>query len=351
MKWQVLTTANAGLWNATLARLPRTDVYFTPEYHQVYEINGDGHAHLFIFEDAGQLLIHPFLVRPIRQVGGQPLSEDLYDIESVYGYSGPLATSTQPAFLARAWSSFGEWCQSRRIIAEFVRFHPLLGTQAFVDDQYLTTADRETVTINLSQSLPDLWDTYPSVQRNMVRKALKLGLACQEFSPEEGLERFVKLYWQNMDRAQAQAYYFFPMDYFENLFRLLKDGVRLFGVTFEGEMIAAALFFVRDRYLHYHLAGSNNDHRDKAAINLLLHHVAQWGHDHGCQILHLGGGRTPAPGDSLFKFKASISHGRAAFYTGRRIHDPVFYEKLCALRMSQKELTERPAYFLLYRMP
>lgn len=350
MRWWVLSTQESEDWYDVLGRFPQTDVYFLPEYHRAYELNGDGEAHAFVAEEGDDVLFYPFFVRPIERVGSEPVREPWYDIETVYGYSGPLCTTTDGAFLARVWAAFAAWCQEKRIVAEFIRFNPLMENYRYVDGSCRVTLDRGTVIVKLDCSEEELWKSYPSVQRNMVRKALKKGLICQQVSVIEDLSAFRHLYDETMDRIGAHHYYYFSDAYFNYLCNALAEKVKLFTVRDEDRTVAAVLFLLHGDRIHYHLAGSDIHYRSAAPSNLLLHTVAQWGQEHGFQRFHLGGGATADPNDGVFRFKASISPLRLPFYIGKRVHNQDAYERLCAEWMGQKGVTKRPSYFLLYRI-
>jgi hypothetical protein len=350
MKWRILSTQESEEWHELLGRFPKTDVYFLAEYHRAYELNGDGTAYAFIAEEGDHILFYPFLVRPIERVGSEPVSESWYDVETVYGYSGPLCTTTDMAFLARAWAAFAAWCHEKRIVAEFIRFNPTMENYRYVDHSCKVVLDRETIIVKLDCSEEELWESYPSVQRNMVRKALKKGLICEQVSILEGLHAFRYLYGKTMDRVRAHYYYYFSDAYFSYLSNALAENVRLFMVRDKDQVVAAALFLLYGDGIHYHLAGSDVRYKEAAPNNLLIHTVALWGLQHGFRWLHLGGGRTSSPDDALFRFKASISRLRLPFYIGKRVHDRDAYERLCAEWMQQKGVTTRPSYFLLYRL-
>ena len=350
MKWWVLSTQESEGWYNALERLPQTDIYFLPEYHRAYELNGDGMAYAFAAEEGDHVLFYPFFVRPIERVGFEPVPEPWYDIETVYGYSGPLCTTTDTAFLAGAWATFAAWCREKCIVAEFIRFNPLIDNYRYVDNPCRVVLDRETVAVNLKCSEEDLWTSYPSVQRNMVRKALRKGLVCEEVSAIEGLNAFRHLYDDTMDGIGAHHYYYFSDAYFNYVRHALSEKVKLFVVRDEDQVVAAALFLLHGDRIHYHLAGSDVRYREAAPNNLLLHTVAQWGRERGFRWLHLGGGRTANPDDGLFRFKASISRLRLPFYIGKRVHNQDAYERLCAEWMRQKGVTKKPSYFLLYRL-
>ncbi|MEH1895317.1 MAG: GNAT family N-acetyltransferase [Nostoc sp.] len=350
MKLQIFTTQEIQKWYEILGCFHSTDIYFFPEYHRAYELNGDGVAYAFVAQDGEHLWFYPFFVRPIEQVGSKVLDETWYDIETVYGYSGPLSTTNDQAFLTKVQTAFSHWCQDNRIIAEFIRFNPLLENHQYVDQSCRIFPNRETVIVSLKGSEQDLWTNYPSVHRNMINKAIKKGLFCAESSTPESLEAFQQLYGKTMKLLGAIPYYYFCEPYFNYLWSNLAQTVKLFTVRYEGQIVSAGLFLQHGRYLHYHLAGSDVNYRSFAPNNLLLHTVAMWGQKNGFRWLHLGGGRTTDPKDDLFRFKASLSKLYLPFYIGRRIHSAAIYEKLCSIWMRQQNLIERPNYFLLYRL-
>tara|TARA_Y100000588_G_scaffold395323_1_gene523391 strand:- start:25230 stop:26297 length:1068 start_codon:yes stop_codon:yes gene_type:complete len=350
VKFQVLGTHEPTSWYETLSHFSEKDVYFLPEYHRAHELNGDGVARAFVAEEGNELLFYPFLVRPIHCPETELTRENWNDIETVYGYSGPLCTSTNPAFLAAAWKAFSEWCQQERIVAEFIRFNPFLNCQRYMSGPYHVELDRETVALRLDASESALWSGYSSVHRNMVRKAVTRGLKCGEVSPTEGQETFKQIYFEAMDQVRAHPYYYFSDAYFNHLCNALGENLRLFTVRNQDQLVAAALFLQYGESLHYHLAANNKSGKESAAANLLLHTVAQWGSKRGLRWLHLGGGRTPDPKDSLLRFKSHISAFRLPFYTGKRIHDHDVYNKLCSKWMLESGLPTKPNYFLLYRL-
>ncbi len=335
-------------WDAVIERLGDADVYHLAAYHRVAEANGEGVAEAFVAEEGGDLLFHPFLRRPIASVGDEAVDGGWCDLESAYGYVGPLSTGGDAAFIERAWSEFHDWCVQEHVVAEFVRFNPLLGNERFADPAAEVIVDRATVVLELPEDVGLLWRAYPSVQRNMVRKAGAAGLEAEVLSLAEGLDGFRAVYTETMQRAEADPYYRFGDAYFDALAEL-ETHVRVVVVRGTEGVAAAALLLVRAPRLHYHLAGSTGWARPLGANNLLLHEAASWGCSENLRVFHLGGGRTSSPDDSLLRFKRSVSASRRRFHTGRRVHDRSKYEALCDSWLRQAQPTERTAYFLLYR--
>ncbi len=348
MNTRILDTSQADVWHRYLARLPDADVYHTPEYHRAHEANGDGRALAFVAEEGAEVLFHPFMLRPI-------FGTEYSDVETVYGYSGPLATTTHPASLGPMWWAFHDWCLEKRVVAEFIRFNPLSPGVRYSHCQYQTALDRETVVLGLSGAPDDLTARYTSRQRNMVRKAEGLGLVAGLEDSPAAWQLTRRCYENTMDRNAAAGYYHFSHAYW----RALEEGrgwCRLLGVR-DREIhgarfwLSGAVFLLHGDRMHYHLAGSDETARGTGAANLLLHAAALWGQAHGYRWLHLGGGRTSAPDDSLLRFKASVSRGRLPFHVGGRVHDPEAYRRLCDDWMKRHPGVERPNYFLLWRLP
>jgi hypothetical protein len=347
---RLLGTDQADDWRRMLELIPTVDIYFLPEYHRAHELNGDGSALAFVAQEQDSVLFYPFFKRPIPQSECSNPNSSLYDIETVYGYSGPLCKSHDAGFLPRAWAAFADWCRDQQIIAEFIRFHPLLQNHRNVDDTCQVKLQRETVAVRLNCSESDLWNGYPAVQRNMVRKAVNNDLVCEEAATDETLGAFKNIYRQTMDRIEAGRYYHFSEIYFEHLCESLGEKVKLFVVRDDNQIVAAALFLQHGDTIHYHLSGADERYREASPTNLLLHTVAQWGQRHSLRWLHLGGGRTSDPNDGLLRFKSSISKLRTPFYVGNRVHDDAAYTRLCSEWMQKRDISTPPEYFLLYRL-
>lgn len=336
-------------WAAAVQELD-ADVYHLAEYHRACELNREGAAQAFVARDGARVFFHPFLVRRIDSIGAELLEEEWYDLESVYGYSGPLSTTDERSFLSAAWALFGDWCAENRVVAEFVRFNPLLGNAAVAAGAFEVALDRQTVALTLDRSDQELWRGYPSTQRNMVRKARSAGVEIRSVPLASGLDDFRRLYAGTMERLQADERYSFSDAYLEHLAGPLGEKVILKLAALEGRIVAAAMFLLHGLRMHYHLAAGDPAFRSVAAGNLLLHEAAEWGRERGYTVLHLGGGRTPRPDDSLFRFKESISRERLPFFTGRVVHDQQAYASLCNRWIDAASPAERPSYFLLYRL-
>lgn len=340
--WQIIDCNHEEDWQ-DWARSCGGDVYYSLGYHQVYRFAG-GTPLAYCANIQGEKLFHPFIRTPVRETG-------LFDLESVYGYSGPLATSDDPAFLTEAFQGFDQWATGNNIVSEFIRFHPLLQSHHYGHPKMDLIKDRKTVAINLDQPEDALWADYEPAMRNRIKKAGKEGLVCTQTKGDITGD-FIDIYKQTMKHVDAADFYFFNDDYFNSLVDNLADTLCQFTVSHQGEAIAAAIFMGEGDYLHYHLGGSHPEYRTLAPNNLLFHTAICWGAKNGFKQLHLGGGRTNAPDDDLFRFKRRFSKSPASqvpFFIGKRIHDLDAYKKLADQWCEDNDKPQPKGHLQFYR--
>lgn len=332
--YKIYTLTDSKGWEEAIAFLDDThkDIYFTPQYHRIFELLGDGKACCFVFTIDKDVYIRPFLLNSIRPLG-LGVHKEYFDIQSVYGYSGPITTNLNEEFLAAAQTTFQEFCKSENIIAEFTRFHPLLNNHE-LDTTTDVIFDRETVAINLTAGYEGIWKSEYSVNaRNMIRKAQKLAYRCDFVtSPSrEQINTFTKLYEMNMAKVAAAKYYLFNDLFFHNTFSFLQEKVALINILDNKNVTVAATLLLRHKpYLHYHLS-ARIPTVDNSVNSFLIDSIVQYGIENGYENLHLGGGRSGAQDDSLLKFKRNFSKTTRQFYIGKKIINASAYEAVVDL--------------------
>ena len=314
-------------WTTVLVRLPFNcrDVYFTPEYYSLYKNYGDGDARCFVFEKDGEVVLYPFLINPITPLGYK-LDKEYYDIQGAYGYNGIIASSDDAGFIAEFWKEFDVWCQDNDVVAEFMRFHPLLNNQKLASPKMKTFFSRHTVVLDLSLSLDEIWtQQFSSKNRNMIRKAEKEGVTIVE---RNDYETFRKLYDGTMTNLNAEDYYFFPQSYYDEYKASFKDKSILYFALYEGKVIAGSMFMFCENYAHYHLSARDREYSKYAANNLILWHGIQKAKERGCKWFHFGGGTTGDEDDSLLLFKQNFSKMKTEFWIGKRVHNTEVYDSI-----------------------
>ncbi|SHK17242.1 Acetyltransferase (GNAT) domain-containing protein [Clostridium cavendishii DSM 21758] len=311
-------------WNKYIEKLPfeKRDIYFTREYLKLYEINGDGTAKLFVYEEDKNIAIYPFL---IREIEGYSLDNTYYDMESAYGYGGPVVSNENDnKFLQNFERIFIQYCNDNNIIAEFIRFNPCIKNEKIFTNNIAVIKNRTTVSLNLNKTIDDIWkNDIKSKNRNMIRKAEKNGLYVEI---KNDYSTFKEIYEETMGKVSAYEYYYFKPSYYDNM-ENDKNYIML-NVKLEDKIIASAIFMKYGEYFHYHLAGSRKEYLGFAPNNLLLWEAIKYANQNGYKLFHFGGGLTNSLEDNLFKFKSSFSNDSLEFYIGKRIHNVEIYNFL-----------------------
>lgn len=346
----ILSVRDVDKWNQRLCTIGAPDIYFMAAYHRLSELDSGRRALAYFHQVEDHALFHPFLIEPVP-AHLEISATRCYDIESCYGYSGPHGTTDDPEILQRLWAPYLKWCQRQRVIAEVTKFHPLLRTHRFATEKTRLFHNRDTVFLNLSADTEQIWASYPAKQRNQIRQARRYGLTCRLGGPQDMSRAFLPVYERAMAHVGAANRYLFSTDYFAYLTEHLTNEMDLLIVEKGHEVLAAALFLKGAEIYHYHLAGSIPEARNYRPNNLLLHEAAMRAKQLDFSKMHLGGGRTAAPDDALFRFKASFSNLRAEFYIGETIHQPAAYEEICQRWLASARVTQRPAPLLFYRIP
>jgi Acetyltransferase (GNAT) domain len=303
---------------ALYARLPHSLRLATlsPDY---VEVDASRSAEIqpayWCYQEADSFWCHGFHLAVLPAVGG-------FDIQSPYGYGGPVANSEDAGFLARAWNAYVDWAREAGVAAEFIRFHPLAQNTRFYGG--CIEEDRQTVWVNLQTDDPSA--EYQTRVRTAIRKAQKSGIKFECAGSDEIVSRFAMFYRAGMTAISASPFYLFDDAYFDQIARW--PASRLSVCTFKGEWLSAGLFLYGDDCVEYHLAASSDAGKRLSASNLLLHEVALSAKAEGYLRLYLGGGSDPQPDNPLYFYKAGFSRNRAPFSVGTFCHDAARYEVL-----------------------
>jgi hypothetical protein len=271
------------------------------------------------YRDADQCFMHSF------HLSDNP-GLDVKDIQSAYGYGGPISNSDNPGFLQAAGAAFQLWAKENAVVAEFIRLHPCLPQRKWYSGE--TVFNRETVYLDLQQ---DLLKQYEARRRAYVRRFLESGLEVKRVGPSVMQGVFPQMYADHMARIGADQSYFFSPAYFSSLFEFCWAESWL--VYLEGQPIAGTVVLASSqaRIAEYHLGANVPGFEQHRAMLGMLHQVATHYQSQGYRYFYLGGGRSVAADDSLLFFKKGFSHATKPFFIGMRINDHEAYDQLKAL--------------------
>jgi hypothetical protein len=317
--------SNPEQWRLALQSLPAFPgkAYYQPEYYQLLAENNEGKPTALAYYRQNQLFaFYPFL---LKAVPASLTTQNLFDIESGYGYGGPCFAEPSDEAAKTFTRLQSEWCAQNGVVAEFVRFNPLTGNHGFLQNFYRLEKNRKTIQINTDQDISQVLQQASPLRRRNFRKAQKAGLVYRQCSMND----FKNLYRQTMNKLNADAYYYFSEAYFTSLEHLLEHNAIL-RAAFDnkGRLAAAAVFLTDAQSFHYHLGASDQQLQALRPNDFLMLKVAQEAVSAGKKLLHLGGGRSLAEDDSLFRFKKGFAPQTLDFFTGKRIYSPDTYQQL-----------------------
>ena len=277
----------------------------------------------FVFTEGEEFFYHGFLLGKIE-------STNFYDIQSPYGYGGPIASSEDLEFLAMAWEHYKDWCLRNNVLVEFVRFHPLLQNWYYYNGDVVD--DRRTVWIDLE--LDDLLSSYVTRARTAIKKAQKAGLCIEWVDPKKYIDVFFQHYSDAMLELGADEFYLFPKEYHKEL--LNWDASKLALCKRDNKIVGASLFLLKTSLMEYHLAFTLLEGKKLSANNLILHEAALLGKKLGLKKFHLGGGTGGDEKNPLLFFKEGFSDQRSFFKTGKKIYRQDQYNNLKSAWVKKK---------------
>ena len=305
------------------------DIYFEPNYARLYETE-DNKAVEYRFECEHGVITNLFMKRKIPVDLGDGVQ--YYDLVTPYGYGGPIIHSaTDQKKLVEAYmKDFRQYAVRENIVAEFVRFHPILGNSEPFAEEYAVIFDRKTVGTNLTYD-DVIGVEFAKHKRKDIRRILKnpeISYVVDE-NPET-LDDFIQIYYSTMERDEADSYYFFKPDYFRQMLENLKGHIITCKVFLGEQIIAMGVYFRYGKYLHAHLSGTLSDYLEYSPAYILKYALAIYGHDNGYEVIHYGGGTSRAEDNGLYQFKRNFGRTTSFdYYIAKKVWNDEMYRRIC----------------------
>ncbi len=330
MKYKILNAKeNFTKWKNLILKLPPEfqDIYFQPEY-VLMSGTQKSEPILFLYEEEDRYWCYSFLKNKIDNNLINYDSKKFYDLESPYGYSGPLSNSNDILFLDRAQKIFADWCNANHVVAEFVRFHPFIANQKY----YNSLDSIEFNRITISHSFPFRENTnidYKNKTKNIIKHFNKKNFNQITTKSFHRFSQFVDLYKSSIIKKNVSDFYLFREDYFSYLYDILcKCGWLICVENSNSDLIGGSVFLQGKQFLHYHLAASQKKREYSGVNNLILDVAIKKAKESKLKGIHLGGGNTTSLNDSLLKFKERMGNTKNEFYIGRKIHNKDIYQQI-----------------------
>lgn len=321
--YKILTFADRSEWRDNLREIQADDFYFSPEYLKCNEIILGGEAECFVYQDNNTKIVYPYILRQIE-------GTEYYDITSGYGFGGFIGWPRRVG-IGGFRRSFRKYCLERKIVSEFVRFHPFFDNHFY--DDYNDSESRNVINYKMVVYCPfdysgtSLEQYIKREVRKKIKKAMRNGIEIRRTLNDDNYQGLISIYYETMNRLRAASFYFFPREFFYELKRLLAESLMLFTAWWAGEMVGGLLVVYGQDYSYNFLSGSKAAYHRLGLNDLIQYKVLEWAGSAGKKAHMLGGGIKRE--DSLFRFKAKFSPSRLGYYLGKFIHLPEVYHQLC----------------------
>jgi hypothetical protein len=321
------------------------DIYYQHGYACLYEANAE--IFEYCFREGELYVSFKSLKRRISYVASIKVDDELYDLETPYGYGGPISNSDNEGFLSRAFDAYKAHCIKHKIVCEFIRLHPFnpIVEKAKLFDMH--RLNRHVVVVDLS--LPSVMrrKLYSKTTRNIVKRAYERLTVENDGS---FVPQFIELYNETMLKNKAEDFYFFKPEYFSSLVNL--KGVSLLAVKFEESLVSMGFIMCGKDIAHYHLSANNTELNKENGNYIMLDSGFEYARSQGCKYMVLGGGRTSSVADSLLAFKSKFSKTTMPFFIAGLDHLPDKRRMLNKLWSKHKlnDGEHSPNIFQLYRI-
>lgn len=333
----VESITNKSDWNEVLEQVSNFDCYHTYDYHIVSK-NCDEKAILLCYRNEGVTIALPLLKRPIENT-------NYYDLTSVYGYVGPIFSGNASNLDFEIFQKkLMQYCTNENVISVFSRLNPYIERQ---EKSLMNLGDiiklGKIVSLDLNKSDSEQKSAFSKTTKRHLNKARKF-CDIKISSKKKDIIYFMELYYENMNRVNAEKFYYFPEKYFLNLLNSSDFKTEFIFITLKetGEIISGILTLRTKKTIHYHLSGTLTKYLYLNPLRLLLDEVRIMSSNYGLNSLNLGGGLGNKE-DSLFHFKSSFSKDVKTFKIWKYIVNEEIYFEL------SKEGYKKSNFFPAYR--
>lgn len=325
-------------WTDYIEKSFEHDFYHTWFYHS---INTKGTPMLFVYEEQNDFIALPMIQRAIKD-------SCMFDMTSVYGYSGPVSNKKFEEFddqqIKNFECSFREFVEKEKIVSVFSRLHPFLNQNLFLDKIGGIRENGKTIFMDLTIPLEEQRENYHKRLFRQIKQLRKKDYLIKETESQDDIKIFTRMYTENMDRLSASQDYYFDEEYFTKILKTREFNCKLIMIYDGEEATCGAIVGCSKNIIRNHLSATNENYIKDSPSKLLTDEISLIGRNLGMKYFHLGGG-VGGRNDSLFTFKSYFSSQYLEDYIWCYIADEQKYESL----LKERDISSYNAFFPLYR--
>jgi hypothetical protein len=318
-------------WQDFFDSLPthQQDVFYSPSFARLCQttLNKNDEVCCAAMTFDASVVLYPFVRRNIGRLTGHHSFSGLYDITSMYGRGGIVASRFVEVEIASFHSALAEYCQETAVTCGFDRFHPVIANHAWAGPAARVMDVGGFVVVDMRPEMSAIEASFKSSVRKDLRKAERNGITFFAESDSDHLTEFLEIYRHTLERNSAANFYFFSDEYFSTLGREMAGQFHYFYAVAGRDIVSCELVLHHGKYCHSFLGGTNREALTLCANPMLKWEIIRFLKDRGAEYFLLGGGTRP--NDGIFKFKrAYASEGVLPSRIGGTIWDQQSYERL-----------------------
>jgi hypothetical protein len=318
-------------WAELFESLPlhRQDAFYSASFARVCQstLNQSDEVRCAAMTFDGEVVLYPFVRRNIGRLTGQSRFAGLYDLVSLYGRGGIVASEAAAPEIASFHAAMGDYCRETSVTCGFDRFHPVIGNDAWAAPDARVMDVGGFVVVDMRPEMSSIEESFkPSVRKDL-RKAERNGIVCFAEANCDHLREFLNIYYHTMGRNSAAGFYYFSEQYFASLSREMRGQFHFFYAMAGGEIVSCELVLHHGKYCHSFLGGTKQEALSLCANPMLKREIIRFLKDRGCEHFLLGGGARAE--DGIFNFKKAYApEGVLPSRVGGTIWDHQAYERL-----------------------
>jgi len=312
-------------WQNVLNRVNDFDFYHTYDYHAI-SCNSNETPILLTYIQESSTIALPLILKSIENT-------EYFDLTSVYGYAGPICNVNIDSYdFSNFKAELKAYLKSKNIVSVFSRLHPYIAQYQILESLGEIFSLGDVVNIDITLPIKKSKAAYNKSNKNQINKIRRQCEVIKAETKEDILE-FADIYFENMNRLNAEDQYYFEKDYFLNFMDSsdFKTDILLVKDIKSNSYIAGSMFVKTKNIVQFHLSGTRTEFLKLNPSKLFIDEMRLLATEQGYRFFNLGGG-LGSEKDSLFKFKASFSKDFRAFEVWKYIVNRDIYDKLSATK-------------------
>lgn len=298
------------------------DIFFNKRYIEIFEKANLGKISNFLYTDNKNIFFTSNLINKINN--------DLFDLESVYGYAGYLCNTNDKYFLEASLKKMIEHYKEKNILVFFFRNNPFVNSLHDYESKflnYLTVRDILYLKLNLGYDY--IWNNiFNSKTRNIIRKGSK-NFDITISNDKSDFDKLISKYLEYMSLIKSDPYYFFNNDFFKYFYKNLKNNLVIFkAIDKNTNKISGMILVLKQKpYAHYYFSVQFSD--DNSVTATLIDISIKYLSSKNFEIYNFGGGISNNVSDSLYRFKKKFASNEHKFKIAYFISDMEKYANIC----------------------